>query len=166
LKENEKGVKLTYQRPKELRVVSNGNSNYGTNKEDRRSVSGHIHTVGETIVSWMSKMQQTVALLSCEAEYISQASGAQEVKFLQMLLQEIIYCEEPGILLEDNTGAISLLKNSQVSSFFIVGRPLAYSHSSNKRCTHHWAPRAMRKREGAAGSGNLLCRTQIAGRVS
>jgi hypothetical protein len=62
----------------------------------------------------MSKTQQTVVLSSCEAEYISLASGAQEVKFLQMLLSEIIYCVQPGILLEDNTGAIFLLKNSHV----------------------------------------------------
>jgi hypothetical protein len=114
LKENEKDVKLAYQRPRELRVVSNVDSNYAMNKEDRRSVSGHIHTVGGTIVSWMSNTQQTVALSSCEAEYISLASGAQEVKFLQMLLGEIMYCEQPGILLEDNTGAIFLLKNLHV----------------------------------------------------
>jgi hypothetical protein len=110
------------------------------NKEDRRSVSGHLYTVGGTLVSWMSKTQQTVALSTCEAEYISLASGAQElkflqmllgeimckaeyvslasgaqeVKFLQMLLGEIVYCVQPGILLEDNTGAIFLLKNLHV----------------------------------------------------
>ena len=36
------------------------------------------------------------------------------MKFLQMLLSEIMYCEQPGIVLEDNTGAIFLLKNSHV----------------------------------------------------
>jgi hypothetical protein len=77
LKKNEKDVKLTYQKPKELRVVSNVESNYATNKEDRRSVSGHLHTVGGTIASWMSKTQQTVALSSCEVKYILLASGAQ-----------------------------------------------------------------------------------------
>jgi hypothetical protein len=59
-------------------------------------------------MSWVSKTQQTVALSSCEA------SGAQEVKFLQMLLSKIMYFEQPVILLEDNTGAIFLLKNSHV----------------------------------------------------
>jgi hypothetical protein len=70
--------------------------------------------VGGTIVSWISKTQQIVALLSCEAEYILLASGAQEVKFLQMLLSRIMYREQPGILLEDNTGANLLLKNLHV----------------------------------------------------
>lgn len=52
------------------------NSNYATNKEDRRSVSRYLHIVGGTIMSWMSKTQLTVALLSCEAEYISLTSNA------------------------------------------------------------------------------------------
>jgi hypothetical protein len=73
-------------------------------------VNGHLYTVGGTIMSWMSKTQQTFVLSSCEAEYISLASGAQEVEFLQMLLSKIMYCVELGILLEDNTGAIFLLK--------------------------------------------------------
>jgi hypothetical protein len=55
-----------------------------------------------------------MALLSTEAEYISLASGAQEVKFLQMLVTEIVYCVQPGILLEDNTGVIFLLRNAHV----------------------------------------------------
>jgi hypothetical protein len=62
----------------------------------------------------MSKTQPTMALLSIEAEYISLASGAQEVKFLQMLLTEIVYCVQPGILLDDNTRAVSLLKNAHI----------------------------------------------------
>jgi hypothetical protein len=42
------------------------------------------------------------------------ASGACEVKFLQQLLNEIAFCTMPGILLEDNTGAIYLVRNQQV----------------------------------------------------
>jgi hypothetical protein len=92
-------------------------SNYATNKKDRRSVSGgHLHIVGGTVVSWMSKTQETAALSSCESEYIYISSGAQEVKFIQMLLAEIIYCVMPGIMLEDKTGAIFLLKNVLVGA--------------------------------------------------
>jgi hypothetical protein len=114
LKKNKHNVKLTYRKPKDLRVLSNVDSNYATNKEDRRSVSGAIHTIGGTIVNWISKTQESVTMSSTEAEYVSMASGACEVKFLQQLLNEIAFCTMPGILLEDNTGAIYLVRNQQV----------------------------------------------------
>jgi hypothetical protein len=91
LKKHEEMIQMTYRKPKELRVISNVYSNYATNKEDRRSVSGHLHTVGGTLVSWMSKTQESVALSSTESEYVLLSSGAQEVKFIQMLLIEIMH---------------------------------------------------------------------------
>jgi hypothetical protein len=116
LKKHKKGIKMTYQKQKELRVVSNADSNYATNNEDRRSISGHLHTVGGTLVSWMSKTQESVALSSCESEYVSLPSGSQEAKFIQMLLTEVMHCVTPRIMLEDNTGAIFLLKNVSVGA--------------------------------------------------
>ncbi len=116
LKLYEKDVKVTYRKPKELRVLSYVDSNYATNKDDRRSVSGAIHTLGGTITNWLSKTQESTTLSSCEAEYVSLASGAQEVKFVQMLLNEVLQCTTPGILMEDNTGAIYLVKNQQISA--------------------------------------------------
>jgi hypothetical protein len=56
LKGTKKEIKLTYRKPKELRALSYVASNYATDKEDhRRSMSGGIHTVGGTIIKWMSK---------------------------------------------------------------------------------------------------------------
>jgi hypothetical protein len=91
-------------------------SNYATAKEDGRSISGGIHTLGGTIIHWMSKTQASVTLSSTEAEYASLASGATQVKFVQQLLEEITDCTTSGIILEDNTGAIFLVKNQQVGS--------------------------------------------------
>jgi hypothetical protein len=116
LKLHEENVKITYRKPNDLRVLSYVDSNYATNKDDRQSVSGAIHTLGGTITNWLSKTQESTTLSSCEAEYVSLASGAQEVKFVQMLLNEVLKCTTPGILMEDNTGAIYLVKNQQVSA--------------------------------------------------
>jgi hypothetical protein len=114
LKRHRKFVKLMYHKPKDLRVLSNVDSNYATDKETCKSVSGAIHTIGGTIVNWLSKTQQSVTLSSMEAEYDSLASGACECKFIQQLLDEIAFFTTPGILLEDNMGAIYLVKNQQV----------------------------------------------------
>jgi hypothetical protein len=60
-KKNKDIVKLTYRKPKDLQVLSNVDSNYATDKETRKSDSGAIHTMGGTIVNWLSKTQQSVS---------------------------------------------------------------------------------------------------------
>lgn len=116
LKDNEDDIKLTYRKPRELRIVSSVDSNYATDKEDRRSVSGALHSLGGMMTSWLCKTQPNVSLSSCQAEYQSMAMALQEILFQQMLLKEIAYCVDPAIILEDNTGAIFLVKNQQVGA--------------------------------------------------
>jgi hypothetical protein len=76
LKSMEEEIKLTYRKPKVVRALSYVDSHYATDEEDRRSESGGIHTVGGTIINWLSKTQASVTLSSTEAEYGSLASGA------------------------------------------------------------------------------------------
>jgi hypothetical protein len=116
LKENEDDVKLTYRKPKEPRIVSSVDSNYATDKGDRRSVSGGLHTLGGMITNWNCTTQKSVTLSSTEAEYVSMAKGLQETLFSQMLLKEIAHCEISAVMLEDDTGAIFLVKNQQVGT--------------------------------------------------
>jgi hypothetical protein len=89
--------------------------NYATDKEDsRRSVSGGIHMVGETIINWIvSKTQASVTLSSTETEYCGLALGATQVKLVHQLLEEMAECKTLRRILEDNMGAIFLVKNQQ-----------------------------------------------------
>jgi hypothetical protein len=114
LKDNQENIKITYRKPRELRPMAMVDSNYATNTDDRRSVTGAIFTVGGTITNWLSKTQGSVTLSSSEAEYVAIAAAAQEVRFTQQLLEEILMCIKPAIIYEDNTGAIFLVKNQQV----------------------------------------------------
>jgi hypothetical protein len=115
LKEHEHDIYLTYHVPYELRPGTHGDSNYATNKEDRKSVSGLLHFIGGVLVNWMSKTQAFVTLSSTEAELGAQVTGVQEVVFEQQLLDELGIGVKPAIMLIDNTGAIYLIKNHQVS---------------------------------------------------
>jgi hypothetical protein len=63
----------------------------------------------------MSKTQAFVTLSSTEAELGAQVTGVQEVVFEQQLLDELGIGVKPAIMLIDNTGAIYLIKNHQVS---------------------------------------------------
>jgi hypothetical protein len=105
---------LYFCKPHKMKVVCYADADYAKNVDNRRSVSGHIYTLGGMLVGWMSKTQASVTLSSTESEYVSLSMCAQEVLFIQQLLDEIFHCEKPGLIYEDNTGAIFLIKNAQV----------------------------------------------------
>ena len=62
--------------------------------------------------------QPSVTLSSTEAGYVAASTCATEIKFIQMLLEEIMPMEEvrPATLFEDNTGAIYLMENQAVGN--------------------------------------------------
>ena len=101
-----------------LAVLSGySDSDWAGDYDTRKSTSGFVFGVGSAAISWSSKLQATVALSTCEAEYIGQTNAAKEAIWLRRLLDEIqpktanqpratiIYC--------DNQGAIALAKNPQ-----------------------------------------------------
>jgi hypothetical protein len=55
-----------------------------------------------------------VTLSSSEAEYVAIATAAQEVRFTQQLLEEIMSCVLPAIIYKDNTGTTFLVKNQHI----------------------------------------------------
>ncbi|MFM8621801.1 MAG: reverse transcriptase domain-containing protein, partial [Holophagaceae bacterium] len=111
-------AKLILTQPHDLKVYGYVDSNWATNKETRKSVSGYVLTLGGCLVNWSSKTQPTVALSSTEAEYIAASTCATEIKYIQMLLEEILPWEpvRPATLLEDNTGCIYLIENKAVGN--------------------------------------------------
>lgn len=58
-------------------------------QEHQHSVLVYAFMVHGGAVSWWSKTQAVIALLSIEAEYIAGTHAAKEVKWLTMLLSEI-----------------------------------------------------------------------------
>jgi hypothetical protein len=107
---------LVLRRPRELRPVGSADSNYATDSDDRRSVTGNVNTLGGMITSWTSKKQPITTLSSTEAEYVSVATHCQETIFLQMLLDEITTSVRPAVIYEDNMGCIYLVRNQQVGA--------------------------------------------------
>ena len=45
---------------------------------NRKSTGGYLYKLGSTAISWSSKRQNTIALSSCEAEYIAALEAAKE----------------------------------------------------------------------------------------
>ena len=81
--------------------------------QDRKSITGYcfqLSTQGP-LISWKSRKQPTVALSTCEAEYMSLVSGIQEGKYLSSLIAEITGSVITFMLYCDNQGSIALAKN-------------------------------------------------------
>ena len=83
--------------------------------EDRKSITGYAFQLAEggPLVSYKSRKQQSVALSTCEAEYMALSAATQEVKFLSQLLTDMTGKEQTKgvVLFVDNQGAIALAKN-------------------------------------------------------
>eukprot|EP00253_Pinus_taeda_P021514 PITA_21514 len=84
------------------------------NKSDldkRRSTSGYVFTLVGGAISWMSKLQNIVALSTTEAEYIAASHACKEAVWLKGLLGEFGRLHDNIRLLCDSQSAIHLAKN-------------------------------------------------------
>jgi hypothetical protein len=80
--------------------------------DGRKSTSGVFVFLGAAPVAWQSLKQKTVALSTCEAEYVAAATAACQAVWLRRLLKELTGKEsQPPALLVDNQPAIALAKN-------------------------------------------------------
>jgi hypothetical protein len=115
LKYNYRPMKL--RAPTELRVIAQFDADWGTDKNDRRSISSILTTIGGTaLTNFASKKQQTVSLSSCEAETMASTMCAQDVLFTMNLLTELIGDKLllPSYVYGDNVASLFLAQNNSV----------------------------------------------------
>ena len=101
-------------------------ADWAGNTDSRRSCTGNLVLLGGSIVDWTCKMQSTVALSSCEAEYQSSGSAVQSMLFMDSLLTEMGLRgnnndgQRDGTLklkvLNDNQSAVAICKNDVLHS--------------------------------------------------
>uniref|UniRef100_A0A1Y1M7S3 Reverse transcriptase Ty1/copia-type domain-containing protein n=1 Tax=Photinus pyralis TaxID=7054 RepID=A0A1Y1M7S3_PHOPY len=84
-------------------------ADFASDITDRKSISGYCIKMFGNIIFWKSKKQVTVALSSCEAEYVALANCVMECNFLSQLLNEISnYSIYPINIYEDNQSCIKM----------------------------------------------------------
>jgi hypothetical protein len=90
------------------------NADHGGNPDNGRSTSAYVVKMGTGAVSWMSRLQSIVALLTTEAEFISAVSAGQEMVWMRSFLGELGYAfDAPSLLLVDNQSAIQVALNPE-----------------------------------------------------
>ena len=108
-----KGSGVTYKGGNLLYPSMFSDATFASDVDSKKSVSAYISYVGGGPVSWKSKLQSTVALSSCESEYIALCAAAQEAVHLRYLFLELVpdVRGTPIVVFEDNTSTIEVSKN-------------------------------------------------------
>lgn len=98
-----------------LKLLAYCDADWGASVTDRRSITGFAFQLSNdsSLISWKSTKQKTVALSTCEAEYMSLSAATQEAKFLLQLLNSFkLGGPFNSVLMHvDNQGALALAKN-------------------------------------------------------
>ncbi|GLB39961.1 putative reverse transcriptase (RNA-dependent DNA polymerase) [Lyophyllum shimeji] len=89
-------------------------SDYAACIDTRRSISGHVFLQAGGPTAWGSKYQPTVATSTTEAEYMAMSRAVQQLQWMYSSLSDIDFPQpRPAQLFADNSGAISLTKNTK-----------------------------------------------------
>ena len=99
----------------EVDLVQWTDSDWATDKNDRKSITGHISFVLGQPVSWGSRKQKSVAHSSTEGELVAAVDTAKEGKYLSNLIGQLYKVKKPMTIKIDNQGAKFLCEGEGVS---------------------------------------------------
>lgn len=102
--------RLVYERSG-LNVRGYVDADWASCEVDRRSYTGYVFKIGNSVVSWESRKQKTVALSSTEAEYMALANACKESLFIRAFLKECLSIDCVITLFNDNQSAQKLSEN-------------------------------------------------------
>ena len=86
--------------------------NWGSCKDSRRSISRFCFFLGNSLVSWKSKKQNTISRSSDEAEYRAMENVTCELVWLLPLFRDFgIEHKQPAILYYDNEATLRIAAN-------------------------------------------------------
>ncbi|KAG6530658.1 hypothetical protein ZIOFF_012901 [Zingiber officinale] len=98
--------------PQEISIFGYSDSDLAGDLDGRKSTSGMAFYFNESLVSWNSQKQKTVALSSSEAEFMAATTATCQALWLRSLVSELTGEEpKPVTLFVDNKSAIALMKN-------------------------------------------------------
>lgn len=116
LKQNNYQLVFTDCDKKDEKEIACGyvDADWGSDKEDRKSITGYCFYVFGNLVTWRTKKQATVSLSSTEAEYCALSQVACDALWIIGILQDLGFIEFSCItLFEDNQSTIHLANNRE-----------------------------------------------------
>jgi hypothetical protein len=95
-----------------IKLCAYSDADWAGDLTDRKSTTGYCTFMNDNLISWTTKKQSTVALSSCEAEYMAISDVVKEIMWMRIMLTEMdIQIETPTIIYVDNQSAIKISEN-------------------------------------------------------
>src|SRR5258707_9411735 len=109
-------------------LIGFSDSDWASNPNTQRLVSGYTFLFCGAVITWSVKKQLTIALSSTKAEYMAMTHSGKEAVFLNHLFDNLeIPIQFLIPLLVDNQSAITLTEN-----------PIFHACSKHIKVCHHW----------------------------
>ncbi|GAA0172265.1 transmembrane signal receptor [Lithospermum erythrorhizon] len=103
---------IFYSSNQDLTLTAYYDAEWAKDTQTRKSITGSCVFLGNSLVSWKSKKQTTIARSSAEAEYRSAASAMCELKWMSYILGDVkILVQLPIDLWCDNQSVIHIIEN-------------------------------------------------------
>ncbi|XP_076927015.1 secreted RxLR effector protein 161-like [Bidens hawaiensis] len=110
---------------------------YNMDVDDGKRTTGTVFYFCDSPIAWNTQKQSTVALSSCEVEFMAVASAACQALWLQGLLEDLTsWKQEKVTLFLDNMSAITLMKN-----------PVFQGRSKHIRTKYHFIRECVEKQK-------------------
>jgi hypothetical protein len=109
------GMGLVYGREKGG-LVGFCDADYAGDVDTRRSTTGYVFLLAGAVISWQSRLQQTVAVSTAEAEYMASSSAVKEALWLRVLWQDLGFGQIEVPIFGDNQAAIRLTEEAMSSA--------------------------------------------------
>ena len=118
---------IWYPKNENFDLIGYSDADYAGCKIDRKSTSGTCQLLGNKLISWSSKKQNSVALSTAEAEYVSIGNCYAQILWIKQQLLDFGLIYKNISIKCDNTSAINLTKN-----------PVHHSRSKHIEIRHHF----------------------------
>nr|GFA62053.1 ribonuclease H-like domain, reverse transcriptase, RNA-dependent DNA polymerase [Tanacetum cinerariifolium] len=103
---------IIYKKEGGCKITGYSDSSYGINTDQGKGTTGIVFYFGESPITWCTQKQPTMALSSCESEFMAATGAACQALWLKLLLSELTGWKEERITLKvDNVLAIALVRN-------------------------------------------------------
>ncbi|KAG7564482.1 hypothetical protein ISN44_As10g012460 [Arabidopsis suecica] len=92
-------------------IAGYSDSDYAGDVDSRRSMTGYVFTLGNSVISWKATLQPTVTLSTTEAEYMALTEAAKEGIWLKGLVSDLGLHHDQATVYCDSLSAICLAKD-------------------------------------------------------
>lgn len=146
LKTRNKGLDLSISNKQSaidsINLIGISDADWGGDLDSRKSTIGNLFVLNNInnnniAISWISKLQKTVALSSAEAEYMSLKEATKESLYLQNIIKELF--------LENNTynykglfNSLNTIKTDSLSAIELAKNPVYHARTKHVDITYHF----------------------------